>query len=293
MLNSLYEQLTHQQWQPACLYIVATPIGNMGDITLRALYILQHADYIAAEDTRHTGTLLKRYGIEKKLISVHEHNEHEASTKIITLLQENNKIVYVSDAGTPAISDPGTHLVDCVRNAGLSVVPIPGVSAVTCALSVAGFKPGAWHFEGFLPSKSKARMQKLQTLLTWESHLVFYEAPHRILELAKDLAIFDTRRVCIARELTKQFEQIKILPANQLSDWLTSSPQHQKGEFVVIIAAPTLQESEDISTNAQQLLKTLLTELPIKQAAKLTAQFTGENKNALYTLALSYKNEAP
>ena len=282
----------HHTRLPAALYVVATPIGNLGDITLRALDILRAVDRVAAEDTRVSGQLLAHFDIKKPLVSIREHNELAAAQQVIDQIAAGEAVAYVSDAGTPAISDPGARLVAAVRAAGLSVVPIPGVSAVTTALSVAGLAQGAWLFHGFLPPKSGARKQVLQTLGGVAAALVFYEAPHRVIETIDDIvAVLDpTRLVTIARELTKRFETIVTLPLNAAPDWLASDPNHLRGEFVLIVHPPGAAESAD-DAEAQRILNVLLGELPASTASKLAAQLTGRKKAELYKMALALKPE--
>ncbi len=287
MSNSL-----HHTRLPAALYVVATPIGNLGDITLRALDTLHAVDRVAAEDTRVSGQLLAHFDIKKPLVSIREHNELTAAQQVIDQITAGEAVAYVSDAGTPAISDPGARLVAAVRAAGLSVVPIPGVSAVTTALSVAGLTQGAWLFHGFLPPKSGARKQVLQTLGGVAAALVFYEAPHRVIETIDDMvAVLDpTRLVTIARELTKRFETIVTLSLNAGPDWLASDPNHLRGEFVLIVHPPGIAESAD-DAEAQRILNVLLGELPASTASKLAAQLTGRKKAELYKMALALKPE--
>lgn len=282
----------HHTRLPAALYVVATPIGNLGDITLRALDILRAVDRVAAEDTRVSGQLLAHFDIKKPLVSIREHNELAAAQQVIDQIAAGEAVAYVSDAGTPAISDPGARLVAAVRAAGLSVVPIPGVSAVTTALSVAGLAQGAWLFHGFLPPKSGARKQVLQTLGGVAAALVFYEAPHRVIETINDMiAVLDpTRLVTIARELTKRFETIVTLSLHAAPDWLASDPNHLRGEFVLIVHPPGVAESAD-DAEAQRILNVLLGELPASAASKLAAQLTGRKKVELYKMALALKPE--
>jgi 16S rRNA (cytidine1402-2'-O)-methyltransferase len=282
--------LEHQHWPTGTLYVVATPIGNLADLTQRAHHLLQHCDAIAAEDTRHTSTLLNALGISKPLLACHEHNEQQAATKIIERLQAQQRVAYVSDAGTPGVSDPGARLVQAVREAGLGVVPVPGVSAVTTALSVSGLVCQGFHFAGFLPSKKEARLQRLQALAELEVPLVFYEAPHRVLEgvSAMQEVLGVDRNIIIARELTKRFEEIHRCPLSQALTWLQAAPEHCKGEFVLIVEGKN-KNTEDLST-ADTVLKPLLAALPTKQAVQLAAEITGLGRNALYERALSLKD---
>jgi 16S rRNA (cytidine1402-2'-O)-methyltransferase len=274
------------------LYVVATPIGNLADITLRALETLKTVDAIAAEDTRHTSGLLSHFGISKKLIAVHEHNEHQSAEKLLLQLQAGENIALVTDAGTPGISDPGAVVVDIVRKAGVKVVPIPGVSAVIAALSASGIQQNGFLFHGFLPASGAARRKALESLKSQSVTLVFYEAPHRIVESITDMAnvLGAERRVTFARELTKTFETIHSCDLGMATAWLQADANQQRGEFVLLVEAEAVKEVEEIPADAQRVLKLLLTELPLKQAVKLTTEITGEKKNDLYELALTLKN---
>jgi 16S rRNA (cytidine1402-2'-O)-methyltransferase len=271
------------------LYVVATPIGNLGDITLRALDILQRVDRVAAEDTRVSGQLLAHFNISKPLVSIREHNERAAAESVIARIVAGDAVAYVSDAGTPAVSDPGARLVAAVRAAGLRVVPIPGVSAVTAALSAAGIESGAWMFHGFLPPKSGARRTQLQALAALPCALVFYEAPHRIEETLADMAaVLDSARpVTLARELTKKFETIVTLPLSEAPAWLAADPNNVRGEFVVIVHPPATEVA--IDREAMRVLDILQGALPPTLAAKLAAQITGRSKAELYKMSLALK----
>ena len=282
----------HHTRLPAALYVVATPIGNLGDITLRALETLAEVDRVAAEDTRVSGQLLAHFNIKKPLVSIREHNELAAAQKVIDQIAAGEAVAYVSDAGTPAISDPGARLVAAVRAAGLLVVPIPGASAVITALSAAGLGQGAWLFHGFLPPKSGARKQTLQNLSGVEAALVFYEAPHRVAETIDDMIVVldPVRGLTIARELTKRFESIVTLPLSEAPAWLATDPNHLRGEFVLVVHPPTTASCAD-DTEAQRILAVLLSELPASVASKLTAQLTGRKKAELYKMALAMKPE--
>ncbi len=279
--------------QEGILYVVATPIGNLGDITLRALEILKSVDAIAAEDTRHTSGLLSHFGVSKKLIAVHEHNEFQSAEKLLMQLKAGENIALVTDAGTPGISDPGALVVDLVRKAGVKVVPVPGVSAVIAALSASGITQNGFYFHGFLPASGAARRKILQELAAQSVTLVFYEAPHRIVECVADLnaILGGERRITFARELTKTFETIYTCPLSLACAWLQADANQQRGEFVLLVEAAPLQEAAEISEEAQRVLKCLLVELPLKQAVKLATEITNEKKNALYDLALKIKNE--
>ncbi len=273
------------------LYVVATPIGNLGDITLRALEVLKSVDRIAAEDTRVTGQLLAALGIRKPLLSVREHNERQGAEKLIGKIAAGEAVAYVTDAGTPAISDPGALLVQAVREAGFAVRPLPGANAAVAALSAAGFPPGPWLFYGFLPPKTKARQDALRDLERMSCVLVFYEAPHRVRETLADLAgvLGGERRICIARELTKQFEEIACMRLEAAAAWLDADAYREKGEFVLMLAGAA-QAAADAG-EARRVLEVLLQELPVKQAAKLAAQISGEKKNLLYDMALELKGK--
>jgi len=275
----------------SALYVVATPIGNLGDITLRALDVLGAVEVVAAEDTRNTRHLLQHHGIgDTKLLALHQHNERARSEKIVTLLQQGKSVALVTDAGTPAVSDPGALLVGAVRAAGFRVIPIPGASAAIAALSASGLASPHFLFHGFLPNKSAARRAALQALADLSCTLVFYEAPHRILECVADLhAVFGgAREIVFARELTKLFENIHRCTLGTALDWLNRDPNNQRGEFVLLVsgAAP---RNDDLDAQAERVLAALLSELPLKQAVGLAVQITGLNKNALYERALALK----
>jgi len=281
-----------QPARPGVLHIVATPIGNLRDLSQRALDVLRTADIIAAEDTRTTQGLLNAYQIQAgKLTPLHDHNEQAAAERLLEALRDGKSVAYVSDAGTPGISDPGARLVATVRAAGIEITPIPGPSAVATALSVAGID-GHWLFFGFLPAKPAARRKILQELATRPDALVFYEAPHRIEETVADLLAIlgGARSVLFARELTKKFEQLHVCPLAEAPAWLVSDENHRRGEFVLVVSAPDMQADDD-EAEALRVLKILLEELPLKQAAHLAARITGARKNALYDLALALKQE--
>ena len=247
-------------------------------------------DRVAAEDTRVSGQLLAHFDISKPLVSIREHNERAAADKVIAWIAAGEAVAYVSDAGTPAVSDPGARLVTAVRAAGLTVVPIPGVSAVTTALSAAGVESGQWLFHGFLPPKSGARRAQLQTLAALPAALVFYEAPHRIEETLADMAaVLDgARPVTLARELTKRFESIVTLPLRDAPAWLAADPNHVRGEFVVIVHPPAAAAAM-VDAEAMRVLDVLLGELPPTLAAKLASKITGRSKAELYKMTLALK----
>ena len=274
------------------LYVVATPIGNLSDMTLRAIETLKTVDVIAAEDTRHTSGLLSHFGISKKLIAVHEHNEQQSAEKLLARLKNGDNIALVTDAGTPGISDPGAIVVKVVREAGIKVVPIPGVSAVVTALSASGIVQNGFYFHGFLPASGAARRKQLEALKAQSVTLVFYEAPHRIIESVEDIAkvLGEDRKITFCRELTKTFETLYTCVLSEASTWLQADPNQQRGEFVLLIETAPVVEVEEICAEAQRVLKCLLAELPLKQAVALAADITREKKNALYELALKIKN---
>lgn len=273
------------------LYVVATPIGNLGDMTLRALETLKAVDAIAAEDTRHTSGLLSHFGISKKLIAVHEHNEHQSAEKLLVQLTAGENIALVTDAGTPGISDPGAVVVDFVSKAGVKIVPIPGVSAVITALSASGIVQNGFLFHGFLPASGAARRKALELLKTQTVTLVFYEAPHRIIESIVDMAnvLGAERRITIARELTKTFETIHMCRLGEAQAWLEADTNQQRGEFVLLVEAAAIKDVAEIPEETVRVLKLLLAELPLKQAVKLATEITNEKKNVLYEFALTLK----
>jgi 16S rRNA (cytidine1402-2'-O)-methyltransferase len=283
--------VSQQTFPVRALYVLATPIGNVGDISLRALHILAIADAVACEDTRNTGHLLTRYGLSKTMIAAHQHNEREIAEKLIARLQAGERIALVSDAGTPAVSDPGARIVDAVIAAGLRVIPVPGASAAIAALSASGLVNDQLHFAGFLPAKARQRDMALSALRHSAASLIFYEAPHRIVETVDALLkIFEpTRRIVFARELTKLFEEIHRCPLSEAPDWLASDPNRQKGEFVILLEGATVEADAEIA-EAERILKILLSECSVKQAAALAAQITGQKKNALYERALQMKD---
>ena len=282
--------IEHPQKLEPVLYVVATPIGNLRDITLRALDVLAAADVVAAEDTRNTAHLLTHHGISaKRLMAVHQHNERSAAEKIIALLQAGQSVAFVSDAGTPAVSDPGALLVQAVLAAGLRVIPIPGANAAVTALSASGLAGPHFLFYGFLPNKSAARRTALQALSTHPYTLVFYEAPHRILECVADLCavLGGNRQIVLAREITKLFETIHACRLSETEAWLLSDSNQQRGEFVVLVSGAVPQPG--LPAEARRILETLLGELPLKQAVQLATQISGAGRNELYQLALQLK----
>lgn len=268
--------------------MVATPIGNLQDITLRALDVLRTVDTIAAEDTRHTAHLLSHFAIQKKMIAVHEHNEHKSAALLLKRLQAGESIALVSDAGTPGISDPGAVVVDALRDAGITVVPVPGASAVVAALSAAGITSHGFMFQGFLPASGAARRRALESLRGETTTLVFYEAPHRIRASIADMAVVlgGERRLIIAREITKTFESFHRCRLDEAEGWLQQDANRQRGEFVLLVEPAPQKAEAEVGEEAQRILKLLLADLPLKQAVKLAAEITGGKKNALYQYAL-------
>ena len=275
------------------LYVVATPIGNLQDITLRALDTLKNVDVVAAEDTRHSAQLLGHYGIQKKLVALHEHNERSAGQMLLELLLAGQSIALISDAGTPAISDPGAIFVNLARAAGIRAVPIPGANAAIAALSATGLLMPRFLFIGFLPAKSSHRKQVLESLHDVPVTLVFYEAPHRVLESVASLAevLGGNRSITFARELTKTFETIHTCPLSEAESWLKADPNQQRGEFVLLVDGAPEADAQAVPDEARRILETLLAELPLNQAVKLAADISGAKKNALYDLALTLKPE--
>ncbi|MDG6296177.1 16S rRNA (cytidine(1402)-2'-O)-methyltransferase [Glaesserella parasuis] len=276
--------------QIGTLYIVATPIGNLEDITQRALNTFAAVDLIAAEDTRHSGILLSHYGIKKPFFALHDHNEQQRATVLVEKLQQGQNIALISDAGTPLISDPGFHLVRHCRQVGINIVPIPGACAAITALCSSGIASDRFCFEGFLPAKSKARCDNFNELATEPRTLIFYESTHRILDCLTDMqSVFGGERyVVMARELTKTWETIHGDPLAQLIDWLQQDSNRIKGEIVLIVEGKTADESEEFSPQALKLLSLLSEELPLKKAAAIVAGTFGYKKNALYQYGLEH-----
>ncbi|MBE9539450.1 MAG: 16S rRNA (cytidine(1402)-2'-O)-methyltransferase [Proteobacteria bacterium] len=274
--------------QAGTLYVVATPIGNLGDITQRALQVLAGGDVIVAEDTRHSGRLLHQFQIDTPTIALHEHNERHRAPQIVERLQKGESVALISDAGTPLVSDPGFHLVRLAREVDIKVVPVPGASAMLAALSVSGLPSDRFIFEGFLSSKSGARKKRLEAIATEPRTLIFYEAPHRLLDTLADMVdIFGVdRRVVLARELTKTFETIKGDGVGNLLEWVRSDTDQQKGEMVLLVKGVTSDSGMANDAEAQRILKLLLEELPLSQASALAAKITGSRKKPLYQLGL-------
>ncbi len=293
-LGAAHAAASMQHYPQAALYLVATPIGNLADISLRALHLLQLADTVACEDTRHTQALLRAYGVEKtgaQLLALHQHNEQDAAQQVLVRLHLGQRVAYVSDAGTPAISDPGARLVAAVQAARLVAIPVPGPSSVTAALSVAGIdlgdQPGSgFVFAGFLPSKATERQLAISALEAEHRAVVLLEAPHRIEAAAAGLAALGPRRLTVGRELTKQFEEIATIPAQDFPAWLAADANRLRGEFVLVLHPAPVAPTAGTDT---RVLALLLAELPLKTAVRLAADITGQPRNALYGAALALK----
>ena len=297
-LEAAHQAAGAQDYPQGTLYVVATPIGNLADLTLRALHVLQLVDAIACEDTRHTQTMLRAVGIDRpgaQLIALHQHNEAEAAQGVASRLAAGERIAYVSDAGTPAVSDPGARLVTAVRAAGHRVLPLPGASSVTALLSAAGAVAPSdaaqgFVFAGFLSSKAAERATEVQALGAEPRAVVLLEAPHRIEALALALAVLGSRHITVGRELTKQFEEIATVAADALPAWLAASPQRTRGEFALLLHPA--ERLRDDAVEGERVLRLLLAELPVKSAVKLAAEITGSPRNALYELALRLRSGA-
>lgn len=280
-----------QHYPQGTLYMVATPIGNLADVSLRTLHVLQLVDAIACEDTRHTQALLRAYGIDPPaLLSVHRHNEAEGAQEVVRRLQAGQRIAYASDAGTPGVSDPGARVVAAARAAGLRVVPLPGASSVTAILSATGGDgdEAGFVFIGFLPSKAGERQQVVEALRQEARAVVLLEAPHRIGALAETLSALGVRQLTVGRELTKQFEQIATLRCDEFPAWLQADAARSRGEFALVLHPVRVEGDE---AEGLRVLRLLLAELPVKTAVKLAAEITGEPRNALYQAALRMKQD--
>lgn len=279
---------------PGSLYVVATPIGNLDDMSVRALKVLREVTLIAAEDTRHSSRLMQHFGISTPLAACHEHNERDEGSRFITRLLAGDDVALISDAGTPLISDPGYHLVRQARAAGIPVVPVPGACALIAALSAAGLPSDRFIFEGFLPAKAVGRKARLEQVKEEPRTLIFYEAPHRILECLQDMEqVFGADRpALLAREITKTFETLRGLPLGELRAFVEADSNQQRGECVVLVAGWTPPEDEDvIGAEARRILDLLLEEMPLKRAAALASEITGVRKNLLYQVALDKQKE--
>jgi len=280
---------------PGSLYVVATPIGNLDDISARALKVLNDVALIAAEDTRHSARLMQHFGIGTPLAACHEHNERDHGGRFLARLLAGDDVALISDAGTPLISDPGYHLVRQARAAGITVVPVPGACALIAALSAAGLPSDRFIFEGFLPAKTVGRRARLEQVKEEPRTLIFYEAPHRILECLVDMqAVFGAERPAVlARELSKTFETLKGLPLAELQAWVEADSNQQRGECVVLVAGWQAPEDDAaVSSEAMRVLDLLLKEMPLKRAAALAAEITGVRKNLLYQAALAQQKDA-
>lgn len=281
-----------QNEKTGTLYVVATPIGNLGDITLRAIEVLKSVDRIAAEDTRHAAPLLKHLAINKPSLSMHEFNERERLKMILAYLQAGESIALISDAGTPLISDPGFHLVREAKAIGINVIPIPGACALIAALSAAGLPTDKFTFEGFLPAKPEARRNRLRSLLHEARTMVFYEAPHRLFSTLQTMAeIFgNQRKAVVARELTKIHETLLSAPLEALVEHYEKNTSEQRGEIVILVEGIDEEASESKEVIPENVLDILLSELPLKQAVSLASKITGGRKNELYELAIAKKS---
>lgn len=275
------------------LYVVATPIGNLKDMTERAVEVLRNVDYIAAEDTRHSGPLLKHFSIDKPTISLHNYNERERVQRILDHLQNGESIALISDAGTPLISDPGYVVVSEARAANINVSPLPGACAAIAALSVAGLPTDSFIFEGFLSPKSESRKNQLKALVSESRTLVFYEAPHRLLDTLTDMSeVFGvTRKAVVARELSKLYESVISAELSDLVDYYASHQDECRGEIVLVVAGAVAADDAPVVVKPQAVLEVLLRDLPVKQAVALACDITGAKRNQLYDLALSLKRE--
>ena len=286
-----------QQHPTGALYVVATPIGNLADLSLRAIHVLALVDAIACEDTRHSAPLLRQLGIDKPLLALHEHNEREAASAVLARLSRGERVAYVSDAGTPGISDPGAVLVAAAQAGGYRTIPIPGASSAVAALSVAGDVTGAaFSFVGFVPARGGERLNALKALADHAATQVLFEAPHRIVDLAASLSsACGDRPVTVCRELTKQFETVATMAASQLPAWLAADANRGRGEFVLVVHGVAQADAASGPDAHDTTLQTLLAALPLKQAVALAVELTGAPRNALYERALVLKRgtEAP
>ena len=270
------------------LFVVATPIGNLQDLTPRALQVLRDVSLIAAEDTRHSARLMQHFGIATPMTACHDHNERDKGQRLVERMLAGDDIALISDAGTPLISDPGFHLVRQAREAGIKVSPVPGACALIAALSAAGMPSDRFAFEGFLPAKAHGRQQRLQALLEEPRTWLVYEAPHRLLDCLRDMqqVLGAQRRVLLARELTKTFETLHAAPLDELVAWVAADADQQRGECVLVVEGAPEPEADEVSARALHVLDLLLAELPVKRAARLAAEITGVRKNLLYQVAL-------
>ncbi|HCP01978.1 MAG TPA: 16S rRNA (cytidine(1402)-2'-O)-methyltransferase [Pseudomonas sp.] len=270
------------------LFVVATPIGNLQDMSPRALQVLKDVRLIAAEDTRHSARLMQHFGIDTPMTACHDHNERDKGERLVERLLAGDDVALISDAGTPLISDPGYHLVRQAREAGVRVSPVPGACALIAALSAAGMPSDRFAFEGFLPAKAHGRRQRLQALAAEDRTWMVYEAPHRLLECLQDMqqVLGGERRVLLARELTKTFETLRAAPLSELVKWVAGDSDQQRGECVLVVEGAPAPQADEVGDEALRVLDLLLAELPLKRAAKLASEITGVRKNLLYQIAL-------
>jgi 16S rRNA (cytidine1402-2'-O)-methyltransferase len=292
MMERTARHRANESGERGTLYVVGTPIGNLRDMSFRAIEVLKQVDVVAAEDTRVSARLLQHYGITAKLVSLHEHNEARSGARLLQLILQGHSVALISDAGTPGISDPGARLVSAVRAEGCSVTPVPGASAVVAALSVSGLAADRFLFYGFPSPRSPERRKELGTLAHYDCTLVFFESPHRIEESVRDMALIlgGERHIVIARELTKLFESVHACPLKDAASWLCTDDHRRKGEFVLVVqGAPAVAPAAE---DAFETLEILLSELPLKQAVALASRISGAKRNALYARALEMKNQS-
>lgn len=295
MIEAAAAAAGHQQYPASTLYVVATPIGNLADISLRAIHVLGLVDAVACEDTRVSAQLLRWLGLHKPLLTLHQHNEQSAADTLVARLLAGERIAYVSDAGTPAVSDPGAALVAACQRAGVRVLPVPGASSSVTALSVAGdARAAGFRFVGFLPTKAAERRAAVQALAGSADSQLLFEAPHRIEELLALLAeVLPTQTLTVCRELTKQFETVHTALCAELPAWLAADRQRERGEFVLVLhASPRTASTDELPEDALRMLRVLLAELPLKQAAALASDLSGAPRKALYQQALAWKSAA-
>ncbi len=296
MISAAAEAAGTQQYPAGALFVVATPIGNLADLTLRAIHVLALVDAVACEDTRVSAGLLRHLGLDKPLIALHQHNEMQAAALVLQRLAQGQRVAYVSDAGTPAVSDPGAVLVAQVAAASHRVLPIPGASSALAALSVAGdARSKGFEFMGFLPARGAERTARLQRLGQGTVAQLLFEAPHRIETLARELAAQAPQRtLTLCRELTKQFETVATMPAAALPAWLAADAHRLRGEFVLVLHAPEPVDApaDGLPAATRHMLDVLLRQLPLKQAVGLATELSGAPRNALYQAALQRKADA-
>ncbi len=290
-LETLMDTMSRQQVPEGALYVIGTPIGNICDISLRALAVLEVADAVACEDTRNTRSLLSAYGLSKPLLAAHQHNEREVAGQLVARLERGERIALVSDAGTPGVSDPGARIVDSLREAGCRIIPVPGASAAIAALSVSGFTDNGFRFVGFLPTKQAQRLAFLRALQNTPETLVFYEAPHRIKEMLDSLSqVFGgDRRVMVGRELTKLFEETWRGSLSAAEEWISGDSNRTRGEFVILVEGERGNEGQNGEEEAKRILSVLLESMPVSAAVAAAVKITGLKKNLLYHVALQLK----